>query len=77
MKEVFENFENNKHYGSLYVVNRACAAILQDVIKELEVTKGAIILDGYQVEDTCVKFLDKSINIFREKHDELESSFKE
>ncbi len=70
-KEVFKNFELAKHRDSLYAANNAGAAMLLDVINELEVTKGAMILDGYEVEDSCVKFLEKSINIFKKKYGQI------
>lgn len=69
--ERFVNFENNKYKGSLYDIKLGACSVLLDVIKELEVTKGAMILDGYEPEDSCIKFVDKAIENFKEKYEEI------
>lgn len=38
----------------------------QDVIDHLKVTRGAMILDGYEEEDTCIKFIDELINEYEQ-----------
>lgn len=70
-KEQFKNFEREKHRDSLYAANNAGAAMLLDVIDELEVMKGAMILDGYEPEDSCIKYVQQSIDIFKEKYEEI------
>ena len=70
-KEQFKHFEKAKYRDSLFAANNAGAAILLDVIDELEITKGAMILDGYEVEDSCIKYVDEAINIFKEKYEEI------
>jgi hypothetical protein len=47
------------------------AAILFDVITELETVKGAMILEGYEPEDSCIKYLEDTINNFKDKYKKL------
>lgn len=35
--------------------------LLQDVIDEVEITKGAMILDGYDEEDSCINYMNDLI----------------
>lgn len=70
-KEQFKNFEREKHRDSLYAANNAGAAMLLDVIDELEIMKGAMILDGYEPEDSCIKYVQQSIDIFTKKYEEI------
>lgn len=43
-----------KNHASSTVV---ALSLLQDVIDEAEITKGAMILDGYDEEDTCIHYM--------------------
>ena len=47
------------------------ATILFDVITELETVKGAMILEGYEPEDSCVKYVEDTIDNFKNKYREL------
>jgi len=47
------------------------AAMLYDVIEELKVVKGAMILEGYKPEDICIKYMEDTIDNFKSKYREL------
>jgi hypothetical protein len=47
------------------------AAMLYDVIEELKVVKGAMILEGYKPEDSCIKYMEDTIDNFKSKYREL------
>lgn len=37
-------------------------ATLMDVFDELKITTGAMILDGYEYDDSCIKYLNRTTN---------------
>lgn len=47
------------------------AAMLYDVIEELKVVKGAMILEGYEPGDSCIKYMEDTIDNFKSKYREL------
>lgn len=47
------------------------AAMLYDVIEELKVVKGAMILEGYKPKDSCIKYMEDTIDNFKSKYREL------
>ena len=47
------------------------AAMLYDVIEELKVVKGAMILEGYEPEDSCIKYMEDIINQFKDEYRKL------
>ena len=45
--------------------------MLYDVIEELKVVKGAMILEGYKPKDSCIKYMEDTIDNFKSKYREL------
>ena len=43
--------------GNIGVVSDTIRALLNDVIDEVAITKGAMILDGYNEEDSCIHYM--------------------
>lgn len=37
--------------------NVIITSLLSDIVDEVEITKGAMILDGYDEEDTCIHYM--------------------
>ena len=37
-------------------------AIISDIIDEVAITKGAMILDGYDEEDSCIHYMNGLVN---------------
>lgn len=43
--------------GDIGIVSDTIRALLNDVIDEVAITKGAMILDGYDEEDSCIHYM--------------------
>lgn len=74
---VFNNWECNRCRGDLYAIKLGGASVLSDVIKELEITRGAMLMDGYEENDSCIQFLDKSLLMFKNKYKEISDGISE
>ena len=66
-QDVFKSFHSHKEPNRDVIG----AAILYDVIEELKVVKGAMILEGYEPEDSCIKYMEDTINIFKDEYRKL------
>lgn len=66
-QDIFKSFHSHKEPNR----DAIGAAILYDVIEELKVVKGAMILEGYEPEDSCIKYMEDTINIFKDEYRKL------
>lgn len=41
-------------------------SVLDDVIDEVAIVKGAMILDGYDEEDSCIHYMNELVNELKE-----------
>lgn len=65
--DIFRSFHSRKDPNKEAIG----AAMLYDVIEELKVVKGAMILEGYEPEDSCIKYMEDTIDNFKSKYREL------
>ena len=55
IKKIIDDVAAND--GDIGIVNNTIRALLNDVIDEVAITKGAMILDGYDEEDSCIHYM--------------------
>jgi len=65
--DIFRSFHSRKDPNKEAIG----AAMLYDVIEELKVVKGAMILEGYEPEDSCIKYMEDIINQFKDEYRKL------
>lgn len=63
----FKRYDGNSD-NSDPLYRQGAKDMLADVIDELKIAVGAIILDGYDEYDSCVKMLNEWIDDFKNKH---------
>lgn len=66
-RDIFKSFHSRKDPNKEAIG----AAVLYDVIEELKVVKGAMILEGYETEDSCIKYMEDIINQFKDEYRKL------